>query len=474
MAWRVPVNLLHLRQAQRWSTQRVRRSQLKLLARVISRAAREVPLYRKLYRGSEVDLECVDSMSALEMLPILTKDALKAGFPDQILSENVKPKSLYPIATSGTSDRVMLFHDEFKRDWDRAADLLLALEGDAFRLGQRRAIIPADACYERCGADEYGRTQNVVGKFKALMQSAPGHRGRAVREMGGVVVRDFFWRMKILQALGVEGTAVDHETLQEYVSTIDAYRPHVLAALPLYLYVLARHLNDQTQVPKVPLLRPAGGKLSSEMIRQVEKAFRGRVRENYGTAELGTVAFDCSTHRKQHLLSELFMVEFLRAGRPVGPGELGELVITDLRNHVAPLIRYAIGDVGRYEGEPCWCGRSGLLFTVDGCMNETIVAPEGRAFRPDRVLDFFLKMPGVAYAKLIQISDDRFRLEGVPSESADAFPSSTTVSNAFGLFLGYPVSVDVRIVHRLAPEPSGKYRLIESRSHQRFHDGDGA
>ena len=57
-------------------------------------------------------------------------------------------------------------------------------------------------------------------------------------------------------------------------------------------------------------------------------------------------------------MDESYIVELLVDGRPAEPGEVGEVVITDLNNFSVPLIRYRIGDLATaVDGTPCPCGR---------------------------------------------------------------------------------------------------------------------
>jgi len=58
-------------------------------------------------------------------------------------------------------------------------------------------------------------------------------------------------------------------------------------------------------------------------------------------------------------MDESYIVELLVVGRPAAPGEVGEVVITDLNNFSVPLIRYRIGDLATAvdNAEPCPCGR---------------------------------------------------------------------------------------------------------------------
>ena len=459
-------SLYHLRRALRWPAGRIQARRLPLLLSVVSDAQRRVPLYRdKLTAFEAVSLR---GLSEFQDLPILTKREVKANFPDRILREGMDRSRLHPVATSGTTDRVMLFQDEAKRNWDRAADLLLALYADRFRLGQRRLTIPPDACYERCGADSGGHPATIRSQLRELW-SANGKRRSVVRKLRSQIVREYFWRDRVMRSLGVDGTAVQSASLDKYLVELGEWRPQLLACLPVYAHVLARHQLRSSSKCNVAVVRPSGGKMTEEMRRTVESAFSAVVRENYGTAELGTIAFDCEYSRYQHLLTELFYVEIVRGSRPTREEELGELLITDLRNSAAPLIRYAVGDVGRWHSGPCKCGFEGLLFSVSGTVVETIVTPAGRAFGPDEVVDFFLAQPGIDYVKIIQRGTAQFVLEYVPAPDAPA-PADEELGGTFSAFLGYPVQLTMREVRRIAPERSGKYRLVVSDSWRRLHD----
>ena len=79
-------------------------------------------------------------------------------------------------------------------------------------------------------------------------------------------------------------------------------------------------------------------------------------------------------------MAESYVVEVLRDGRPARPGELGEVVITDLNNMCMPFIRYRIGDlaVAMDPREACPCGR-GLprLGRIEGRIQAMIVGAHG-------------------------------------------------------------------------------------------------
>ena len=445
--------------------------QCKALRHIFDDAISSVPMYAELY-GSE--LKCFDwaenTHDNLAKLPIVTKDLLKRSFPDLLLSQDYADASLYPVATSGTADRVMLFQDEGKRDGDRAADLLHALRDRHSRPFKKRLIIPPDACYERCGLDENARAFSVGSRIRAATKAPAGSRRRAWRQVITQFMQDVVWRARYVSSLGVEGSAIDQSVAEDYFQEIREFRPSSVSGLPYYLYILAIKY-PQTVEPAlvVPVVRPSGGKATPYMIEVIEKAFNTRFRENYGTAELGTVAFDCQNNRAQHLLEQFFIVEILRDGRPVADGELGEIYVTDLVNRASPLIRYAVGDVGQTVSGRCDCGFQGMRFEVKGRVDETVVFDDGSAFSGDDILDHIQQNLGFKFAKLVQKAPYRFDLEIAPETGENLEVDDAAVASSLSVFFGQTVQVRCRKVRRIAPEPSGKYRFVVSMSHDNFH-----
>ena len=82
--------------------------------------------------------------------------------------------------------------------------------------------------------------------------------------------------------------------------------------------------------------------------------------DKYGSREFSGIAYQCGQSPDHHVVDESYIVELLVDGRPALPGEIGEVVVTDLNNFSVPLIRYRIGDLATAvdNSGPCACGRS--------------------------------------------------------------------------------------------------------------------
>src|SRR6185295_20378238 len=112
----------------------------------------------------------------------------------------------------------------------------------------------------------------------------------------------------------------------------------------------------------------------------IESNFQCGVFDKYGSREFSGIAYECEAHEGHHIVAENYIVEILKDGVPAEPGELGEVVITDLNNFCMPLIRYRVGDlaVAMDNTKTCPCGR-GLprIGRIEGRTQAIIFGPNG-------------------------------------------------------------------------------------------------
>src|SRR5450432_1027774 len=95
--------------------------------------------------------------------------------------------------------------------------------------------------------------------------------------------------------------------------------------------------------------------------RRIEEAWHARVFDHSGMTEVGPAAIECPERPGGlHLLEADYLAEVINPNttEPVAPGQLGELVLTNLGRWGSPLVRYRTGDLVRVDPEPCPCGRS--------------------------------------------------------------------------------------------------------------------
>jgi phenylacetate-CoA ligase len=112
----------------------------------------------------------------------------------------------------------------------------------------------------------------------------------------------------------------------------------------------------------------------------LERAYGCKVYNRYGCRELSTIAHECS-HGRLHINEDWVYVEIADSqGRPVPPGQVGQVVLTGYFTHGMPFIRYAVEDAAAFSEDesPCPCGcnfRS--LSRLEGKLQDLISLPEG-------------------------------------------------------------------------------------------------
>jgi phenylacetate-CoA ligase len=102
----------------------------------------------------------------------------------------------------------------------------------------------------------------------------------------------------------------------------------------------------------------AGEMLPESLRGELETSFGMLVRQGFGTADVGCLAYECYHKEGMHFPYNC-IVEIVDpdTGGQLGPGEIGEVVAT-VFDEVYPMIRFGTGDLSSYTDEPCPCGRT--------------------------------------------------------------------------------------------------------------------
>ena len=143
-------------------------------------------------------------------------------------------------------------------------------------------------------------------------------------------------------------------------------------------------------------------------------------------------------------------------GDPCAAGEVGRVVLSDLKNFATPLIRYDIGDFAEV-GPPCACGRGlPVLSRIMGRTRNKLRLPSGDQIWPIFGLTRLEDFPFVRQVQVIQDSLTSLSLKVVSARALRAQEESAfrdTVRNA----VGHPFDVTVSYVDDVPRSASGKF-----------------
>jgi phenylacetate-CoA ligase len=431
------------------------------LNELLQHAYENVPFYRRRIGECGIRPHSLRSVADLSQLPPTTKKDISTHFPDGITDTSQKFKPWRYRSTSGTIERLTVIHDYRKRDVVRAAEMLALNLATKYRPGMRYLEIPPDVCRNVCGAG--GAIDPPIARF--IIDNLKSRRllePTVLSDLRGLAERQLLYRRLTLTSDAQHGAVQSPESLQRYLEATRAYRPHLVKALPIYLYMMAAHISERgLAAPHIPGgLMPMGSSITPLMKREVEKAFQAPVHEDYGSAELGGIGAECGMRNGIHPFSRLFYVEVVCDGRPARPGETGKVLVTDLHSFAMPFIRYEIGDVALVLNPKCECGVPGLRIDVQGRFQDCIRSAAGELITSDRIVDTILSCRNVRIFRLEYHDGRHVRLDIVAKPGIA--PDTVEIQDALLRILGAPLSIAVRLVPTVMPEPGGKYRFVKN------------
>lgn len=158
------------------------------------------------------------------------------------------------------------------------------------------------------------------------------------------------------------------------VEALNRWQPQALATYPSAALLLA---EEQAAGRLRLALREVwtGGETLGRAARAfIERSFGGPVWASYGASEFLALAAECG-QRRLHLNSDWVLLEPCDAhGRLLPPGHAGcRTLLTNLANHVQPLIRYELGDRVRFDPAPCACGSPLPVVEVQGRVDDALL-----------------------------------------------------------------------------------------------------
>jgi phenylacetate-CoA ligase len=169
------------------------------------------------------------------------------------------------------------------------------------------------------------------------------------------------------------------------LDVIASLRPTAYAGTPSFLKILLDKAAE-TGIDISAMNRGVvGGEALPPSLRQSLADMGVSVMQGYGTADLGSVAYETPALEGM-TIDEGVIVEIVRpgSGDPVAEGEVGEIVVTTF-NKTYPLIRFATGDLSAVLPGPSPCGRTNMR--IKGWMGraDQTTKVKGMFVRPEQV-----------------------------------------------------------------------------------------
>lgn len=159
----------------------------------------------------------------------------------------------------------------------------------------------------------------------------------------------------------------------ELVAELNEFQPTMLSGYPsAFVLLAAEQRAGRLRISPVHMFC-AGELFTPAMRRAVSAAFGCAVTEAYAATEVPGLSIEC-THGFLHVNSDWYILEPVDSDRrPVPPGvQSDSVLVTNLSNHIQPIIRYDLGDRVMLQPHPCACGSPFPVVAVEGRTNDVL------------------------------------------------------------------------------------------------------
>jgi phenylacetate-CoA ligase len=402
----------------------------RLLVEMLDHCKWSVPYYADLLPQLGVDYRS-DPFEALRSIPILTKDLIRENF-DRLKSADLDQRK-WSYNTSGGSTGEPA---RFIQDWDFNA-----------RSGATTLL------YSKLIGREVGDCHVLLwGSMRDVTGCTEGWRAPIINQLTNTHILSAF--------------QMTPKVMREYIAYINANRPRLIEAYAESLYVLARFAEQESlEVLPPGAIITTATMLFPYMRTQIEKVFRCKVYNRYGSREVGDIGCEVPGMDGLWVSPWANYLEIVDdAGRWVPDGCQGAILITSLTNRAMPLIRYKIGDLGILAPpEPSTRLYPGqVLQEVLGRITDLFQTREGTPVPGYYFIMLLFFKTWIRQYQVVQKDYEHFVFKIIPSGEPPPPEDLDEIIRRTRHLFGEGCKVEIQFVDEIRSSASGKFRYTIS------------
>jgi phenylacetate-CoA ligase len=411
--------LADLREHEKWSRDDVAAFQLKALQKTITQAWATVPYYK------DEPFRSIRTFDDLRRIPVLDRETVRRNHHD-FLSTSVPAHRRIRAGTTGTTggNLKVAYTEELARanwaillrQWAWAGVLPLCPRITLF--GAK--IVPSDRTKPPYWTSNLPERQALMSIFHLSPNTAP-----------------------------------------EYLAFLRTRQGSVLEGFPSVLSILADFVLERGATIPMRVAFTSGEPLYPWIREKIETAFETKVFDSYGMTEYCGAIQQCA-HGRMHLVPEFGFLEIIdEHNQPVRDGEEGYFVWTGFLNPAMLLVRYRIGDRGRWQAdEPCPCGVSfPLVIPTITRESEILQCVDGRLFSPRALNQLLKEATSLRSCQFVHDRPERVIVRAV-SSNGNGPEEMMRIRTKLQQLLGPSMRVTAEIASQPVLLPGGKIPLI--------------
>ena len=409
-----------------WSTPKRRAHQWRTLRALVRHAHAHVPLYQRLFAEAGFSPDMLDDWDDLSKLPILTKPDLRTATRADLIAKDNRDDIRW-LASSGSTGI--------------PASMARTEESLWHYMACNTALY-----YDWCQGRPLSNGLYLVDKSRDSIDFATAD-----------LLRTTVPDSRILSAL---------EPVAKLTHELLGIAPEFISSYPSTLRSLALDLRAQNRVvSKTRLIHLTSEMLDAHTRHLLGQTFpNARLIETYTSTEGGLVAWQCMHGWRWHIAEANVLCEIVDDNGQPTTG-LGHIVITDLTNTATPILRYrGLGDLARWEPEPCPCGSSARSIRhIEGRSAAMLHTRGGALISPYVVINAIEEVPGLAQYQIVQKQPGMLEVRVVADAGGSRNRVEMGVQNALEAALAGAADLQITFVSKIAaPTASHKVPLVIS------------
>jgi phenylacetate-CoA ligase len=368
------------RAAASWDDERRIDWTLQRLREVARRAYEETVYYRELFDRLGFDPRADFTFADYSQLPVLSREDVHEAGP-KLLSSAVPAAQRVKDATGGsTGVPTEIWIGPNERGW-RDSGMERFFEVLGVREGSRTALLWGHHLDPK-------RTDTLRERYQAF-----------------VLNQRWFDSLRLSPA-----------TLDEYHRELQRFRPACIIAYASALGYLAEHILANNYKPNYPTRCSitGGEKLWSRHRRMIEEAFGRPVHERYGSRDAHCIGVQLRPEESlEYTLDWANVLVEPQTREAESP-----ILVTKLQADAMPMLRYQIGDVGRFREDSRPGHPTFVLPDVRGRVIDRVLLPNGNWIAGQEVPHLLKDFP-VREFLFLQRADHSVQLQLVPQQGFD-------------------------------------------------------
>lgn len=437
-------------ESQYFSSQRLLELQNNHILKLLEHAYKNCGYYRRVFDQSGFDYRTYKDTRDLRRIPILTKTDIRENLkdiidssrcsPDQFSADQCADSFIHSISGGTTGPSIDIFNDKLSMLKKQCAQLRF---------------------------DAWGGWE--IGKWMGLIWPAVVDHKNSEKNLKSKLRNYFGFRLIALQQ-----SVIDEKEFLRFHESVHKRKVVTIRGFPFQVAEAAAYYKSKNMhLDRLKGIITTGEPLYPDQRALIETVFGCPVFDSYRTREAGCIAQECEFHNGFHISAETAYVEVVPDQREKHytdaglNGIEGKIVVTDLTNYAAPLIRYEIGDIGTLSDRKCECGRGlPLIDNIGGRISDVLYTSEGKKISPVTVIPNLFHLVGIMNQfRLIQDRMDHIVIQMV-KPAPDKKLLERQQENIKQIF-GKNIKITYEYLDRIEPLGSGKYSFVVSKIDRR-------